>query len=644
MMNQRGGGKDSRHGRTPQGRQPQGRTPQGPRGGPMAGMMPGEKAKNFKGSVLRLLTYLRPVVPQIIIALAMAAVSVVFTVIAPSLMGDATNILMDGFKNGMLSAMTGGPSTGFIDFTGFIAILVQLGLLYLISAVFGFVQGWIMSGVARRVVYDLRREIDAKLDSLPLKYFDGTPRGEILARVTGDVDNIASTLQQNIMQIVTSVFTLIGVLIMMFGKSWQLTLICLVTIPVVMAFSMMVMKRSKKHFSAQWASNGALTGQIEEMYTGHAVVRAYDRQDKAVEAFAEENEKLYQSSYRAQFISGTVMPFMNLVNNLNFVIICLYGGISVVNGTMAFGSVQAMTQYSRQFSQPIQQIASIMNVLQSTAASAERVFELLDEPAQRPEPALPAVLEAPRGAVEFRDVSFSYSPDKPLIKSMNLTVSPGSRVAIVGPTGAGKTTLVNLLMRFYEIDGGSIEIDGVSIGNMRREDLRDMFGMVLQDTWLFAGSVRDNIAYGREGAEEGDVVRAAKEASADHFIRTLEHGYDTLLLDDATNISQGQRQLLTIARAFISNPSMLILDEATSSVDTRTELLIQRAMDRLMLGRTSFIIAHRLSTIRDADVILVMRDGAIVEQGSHDALMAQKGFYSELYNSQFTINNVTENN
>jgi ATP-binding cassette subfamily B multidrug efflux pump len=492
-----------------------------------------------------------------------------------------------------------------------------------------------MAGISQRTVYGLRKEADAKLARLPLKYYDSNTRGEILSRVTNDIDNIASTLQQSLMQLITALFTVIGVLIMMFSISPLLAVIALATLPLSVIVTLSIARRSQKQFTEQWDSTGALNGHIEEMYTGHNIVKAFNRQKEAIDEFDRENGRLYQASFRAHFISSTIQPAMRFINNLNYVAVCVLGGMRVANGTLSLGDVQAFIQYSRQFTQPIVQTASIMNVLQSTVASAERVFELLDEEEETPDTQEPVVIEDVEGRVVFDSVSFRYKPDVPLIEDMNLEVEPGQTVAIVGPTGAGKTTVVNLLMRFYEINGGSISIDGVDIRDMARDDLRRLFGMVLQDTWLFNGTIRDNIAYGREDATESEIVAAARAAHVDHFVRTMPDGYDTELGDEASNISQGQKQLLTIARAFLADPEILILDEATSSVDTRTEVLIQEAMAELMRGRTSFVIAHRLSTVRNADTILVMDNGSIVEQGSHTELMKARGFYYGLYNSQF---------
>ena len=631
-----------------------------PRGhGPRGAMMPGEKARDFKGSLKRLFGYLKPHKTQLIIVMVLSIACVVLTIAGPKILGKATNILFEGVigkqlppglgkeqiismlkaagKDQMAEMVAGMnivPGAG-VDFEAIKRILLILVGIYIANALFSWLQHYIMAGISQRTVYSLRKEADAKLGRLPLKYYDSNTRGEILSRVTNDIDNIASTLQQSLTQLVTATFTVIGVLIMMFSISPLLAAIALVVLPLSVIVTLFIAKRSQKQFAEQWDSTGALNGHIEEMYTGHRIVKAFNRQQEAIDEFDKENDRLYQASFKAHFISSTIQPAMQFINNLNYVAICVIGGMKVANGVLSLGDVQAFIQYSRQFTQPIVQTASIMNVLQSTVASAERVFELLDEEEETPDTENPVVLEKVEGHVVFKNVSFRYKPDVPLIEDMNLEVKPGQTVAIVGPTGAGKTTVVNLLMRFYELDGGSISIDGVDIRDMARNDLRRLFGMVLQDTWLFNGTIRDNIAYGREDATEEEILAAARAAHVDHFVRTLPKGYDTELGDEASNISQGQKQLLTIARAFLADPHILILDEATSSVDTRTEVLIQEAMAELMRGRTSFVIAHRLSTIRNADTILVMDNGRIVEQGNHEELMAARGFYYDLYNSQF---------
>jgi ATP-binding cassette subfamily B protein len=623
------------------------------------GMMPGEKPKDFSGTVKRLLAYFKPEMIGLIIVVILTITSVVFTVYAPRILGNATNELFKGIISKqlppgvtkdqaitmlkargqdqfaeMISNMDLVPGAG-VDFTAIGKILLTLAVIYLLAAFFQWLQQYIMAGVSQRTVYRLRRDVDQKLQRLPLRYYDGHPHGDILSRVTNDVDNIAHTLQQTITQMLSSIVTVIGVLIMMFKISTLLSLISLAVIPVSLVITLLIARQSQKQFVRQWNSTGAVNAHVEEMFTGHNLVKAFNREKDVLERFREQNEKLYESSFKAQFISGLIHPVINFVNNLNYVAIAVLGGVNVANGVISLGDVQAFIQYSRQFTQPIVQVASIMNVLQSTVASAERVFELLDEEEEVPDVDNPVVLQEVKGDVRFEHVYFSYDPDVPLIEDFNLDVPAGDMIAIVGPTGAGKTTLVNLLMRFYDVNSGRITIDGVDIKQMRRRDLRKIFGMVLQDTWLFSGSIRDNIGYGKENATEEEIIAAAKAAYVDHFVRTLPDGYDTVLTGDATNISQGQRQLITIARAFLADPKILILDEATSSVDTRTEMLIQKAMQNLMKGRTSFVIAHRLSTIREADNIVVMDHGKIVEQGNHKQLMEKKEFYYNLYMSQF---------
>ncbi|NLE74598.1 MAG: ABC transporter ATP-binding protein [Actinobacteria bacterium] len=621
--------------------------------------VPVEKSKNFKASFKRLVGRLRPERRQLGAVIAMAVISVTFSIVGPKILARATNLIFEGFLSSrlppgvtkeqaitmleasgntqlatMLSGMNIVPGSG-VDFDALGRVLAVVTAIYLASALFGWLQGYIMAGVVQRVVYRLRRDVDLKLARLPLKYFDSHARGDILSRVTNDIDNIANTLQQTLTQIITAIFTLIGVLIMMFSISPLLAAISLLTVPLSVVVTTLIAKRSQKQFKLQWGRTGNLNGFVEETYTGHNLVKVFGRQKQAIQEFDQHNKELYQASFKAQFISGIIMPSMFFIGNLNYVAICVLGGLRVAGGTLSLGDVQAFIQYSRQFTQPITQVASVANVLQSAVASAERVFELLDEPEEQPDVLEPVTLTQPVGRISFANVSFRYLPDIPLIDDLDLEVYPGQTVAIVGPTGAGKTTLVNLLFRFYEIDAGSISIDGVDIRDMTRDDLRRLFGMVLQDAWLFGGTIRDNIAYGREGASEEEILEAARAAHVDHFVRTLPQGYDTRLDDDSTTISQGEKQLLTIARAFLANPQILILDEATSSVDTRTEVLIQKAMARLLRNRTSFVIAHRLSTIRGADIILVMDQGAIVEQGRHEDLLARDGFYAELYNSQF---------
>ena len=632
----------------------------GPGGGGFGGVgMPAAKSKDFRRSFIRLLRRLRPERPIVLIVLVAAIVSVSFAILGPKILGNATDIIFNGVlgkalpvgvskdsvvlglraqgQNQLADLLQGTnvtPGVG-IDFGALGQILILLIVLYLLSSLFSWIQAYLMAGVTQRTVYRLRRDVDEKLGRLPLRYFDDHPRGDILSRVTNDIDNIGQTLQQSLTQLMSSFLTVVGVLVIMLLISPILAIVSFLSVPLAIFGTMFIARRSQKQFVAQWASTGALNGHVEEMHTGHNIVTVFGRQAEAVEKFDGENARLYNASYRAQFISGVIQPAMNFISNLNYVAIAVIGGLRVASGQITLGDVQAFIQYSRQFTFPIVQVASIVNVLQSAVASAERVFELLDEPEELPDAATPEVLRDPAGHVVFDDVSFRYAPDVPLIDNLSLVAEPGQTIAIVGPTGAGKTTLVNLLMRFYEIDGGRIAIDGIDTRDITRNNLRQTFGMVLQDTWLFKGTIRENIGYGREDATDAQVVAAAEAAHVDHFVRTLADGYDSVIDDDAANLSQGERQLLTIARAFLADPPILILDEATSSVDTRTEVLVQKAMARLMQGRTTFVIAHRLSTIRTADLILVMNHGAIVEKGTHDELLAQRGFYFDLYNSQF---------
>jgi ATP-binding cassette subfamily B protein len=628
------------------------------RGGMGAMGRPVEKAKDFQGTLKRLLRYFLPEKIRISIVLAAAVFGTVFNIVGPKILGLATtklfNNLIGSFivqvKNQVIKNQLAlnpafssqlSPVPG-IEF-GYIGriMLILLGL-YVLSAIFIFIQQFLMAGVSQRVIYNLRKEIDQKLSRLPLKYFDGRTHGEILSRAVNDMDNISSTLQQSVTQLITSTVTLVGVLIMMLSISWTLTLIVLITLPLSIIIITGIAKRSQDFFRKQQRSLGELNGHVEEMYTGHKIVKAFGHETKAIAEFNVLNENLYDAGWKAQFVSGVIMPLMRFVGNVGYVLVAVVGGIMATQGVISLGDVQAFIQYSAQFTQPITQLANIANVIQSAIASAERVFELLDEKEQVPEIAKAEIIKNPQGSVQFKDVRFGYTPENILIENMNINVKPGQMIAIVGPTGAGKTTLVNLLMRFYEVNGGQILIDGVDITQLKRGDLHRMFGMVLQDTWLFHGTLRDNIAYGRENATEAEIIAASKAAYADHFIRTLPDGYNTVLNEEATNISQGQKQLLTIARAFLADPEILILDEATSSVDTRTELLIQDAMEKLMKGRTNFVIAHRLSTIRDADLILVMNHGTIIEKGTHQELLAKKGFYADLYNSQFRGHSLNE--
>ncbi|WP_147535621.1 ABC transporter ATP-binding protein [Bacillus marasmi] len=602
-------------------------------GGPHGMGMPVQKAKDFKGTFNRLIRYLKPLRIQLLLVFLAAILSTIFSIVSPKVLGKAVTKLFEG----MMAKYQGVPGAG-VDF-GYIGyILLILVVLYVISSAFMYIQQYIMAGVAQKVVYKLREEVNEKLTKLPLKYFDTRTHGEILSRVTNDIDNIANTLQQSLTQSITAVITIVGVIIMMLTISPLLTLISLVTLPLSFIGTIMIAKRSQKYFKQQQKTLGILNGHVEEMYTGHPIIKAYGREGKSVDTFKKINEELYDSGWKSQFISGIIMPAMLFISNIGYVLICVIGGIFVTKRTIEIGDIQAFIQYARQFSHPISQTAQIANIIQSTIASAERVFEILDEE-EMVETGEKNVLEIPKGAVVFDHVQFSYKKEQPLITDLSIDVKPGQTIAIVGPTGAGKTTLVNLLMRFYELDGGKIMIDGMDITKLKQQQLRTLFGMVLQDTWLFNGTIRDNIGYGRIGASEEDIVAAAKAAHADQFIRTLPEGYDTILNEEASNISQGQKQLLTIARAILANPRILILDEATSSVDTRTEVQIQHAMEALMKGRTSFVIAHRLSTIREADLILVMNHGQVIEQGTHDELLQQKGFYADLYSSQFTQGN-----
>ncbi len=604
------------------------RNQRGPGRGPMMGR-PVEHAKDFKGSLKRLLTYVAEHKVTIGIIFVMAIISSFFGIIAPKVMAKAMDILYDGF----VGMVEGQPVS--IDFNKILKILVILGLLYLSNALFHYLQSYIMAGVSQNIIYKMRKEVDEKLTRLPIRYFDKNSRGDILSRMSNDIDNIGNTLQQSAIQIITSVVTVVGVLVMMISISPVMTLVVILSIPLIMIVSMGVAKQSQKFFKKQWASLGDLNGHIEEMFTGAEIVKAFGYEQKAVDIFNRENEKLYEESRKAQFVSGIIMPLTNAINNMAYVGVCIIGGLKVINGSISFGDVTAFVQYQKQFSQPIIQTANLMNVLQSAVASSERVFEILDEAEDEETSNNYVELDEVKGEIVFDHVRFGYDEEKTLIKDMNVKVKPGQMVAIVGPTGAGKTTLVNLLMRFYEIQGGSITVDGVDIRDIRREKLRNIFGMVLQDTWLFSGSIYDNIVYGSETDDPNEVIGAARAAHVHRFIKTLSKGYDTILNEEGTNVSQGQKQLLTIARAMISNPDILILDEATSSVDTRTEALIQEAMERLLSGRTSFVIAHRLSTIQNADIILVMKDGDIIEQGTHNELLNKNGFYAELYNSQF---------
>ena len=627
--------------------------------GAMMGGMPTEKALDFKSSGKRLIRLLKPQRILIYAAIALGVISVALSVLGPKILGRATDLIFTGVISGqlpagstkaeaiaglrqsgnnkvadMVSAMDIMPGHG-IDFDAVMQVLLLVLALFVAASVFSFLQARLTTTVVQRAIFDLRERVEAKFSRLPLSYFDRQPQGEILSRVTNDIDNLAQSLQQTLSQILTSLLTIVGVLGMMLFISPLLALIALVTVPVSVFVAAKIGKRAQPQFIKQWRTTGQLNAHIEEMYTGHSLVKVFGRREESEQVFSEHNGTLFNASFRAQFISGMIQPAMMFIGNLNYVFVAVVGALRVTSGTLSLGDVQAFIQYSRQFSQPLTQVASMANLLQSGVASAERVFALIDADEQEPDPAEPARPAAVRGRVEFRGVSFSYSPDVPLIEDLSLTVEPGQTVAIVGPTGAGKTTLVNLLMRFYEINSGQILLDGTDIATMTREDLRAKTGMVLQDAWLFGGTIAENIEYGNIGATRERIIEAAQATHVDRFARTLPDGYESVIDDEGTNVSSGEKQLITIARAFIAEPAILILDEATSSVDTRTEVLIQRAMNSLRQGRTSFVIAHRLSTIRDADLILVMESGSIVEQGTHTALLEAGGAYARLYAAQF---------
>lgn len=609
------------------------------RGGPMGGggiQIQGEKARDFRGTMKKLVAYIGAYKISIAVVLIFAVASTIFTIVGPKVLGLATTKLFEG-----VVAQIAGTGTG-IDFEYIGNIVLILVGLYLLSALFSYIQGWTMAGVSQKVTYKLRRDISEKINKLPLKYYDTTNQGEVLSRVTNDVDTISQTLNQSLSQIVTSVTSMIGVLIMMLSISWQMTLVALIMIPLSFGIIAAVIGRSQKYFKEQQDYLGHVNGHVEEMYGAHNVMKAFNGEDQSVAKFDTYNDTLYSSAWKSQFLSGLLFPIMGFVGNLGYVGVSILGGVLVINGTITVGDVQAFIQYVRSFTQPISQIANASNVLQQTAAAAERVFEFLAEPEEITESASPFRDAVTGGNVEFDHVRFGYDPEKVIIRDFSATVKPGQKIAIVGPTGAGKTTMVKLLMRFYDVNEGAIRIDGHDIRDFTRHDLRKIFGMVLQDAWLYSGTIMENIRYGRLDATDEEVIAAAQAAHVDHFVRTLPDGYNTVLNEEASNVSQGQKQLLTIARAILADPPMLILDEATSSVDTRTEVLIQKAMDNLMQNRTSFIIAHRLSTIRNADLILVMRDGDIVEQGNHEELLAQGGFYAELYNSQFENTNLVD--
>jgi len=592
------------------------------------GMMNNEKASDFKGTMIKLIGYLGKYKATVIVVILFAIGSTIANIAGPKILGQATTKLFEG----VIAQLNG---TGSIDFN-YIGRIVLITLsLYLVSALFAYIQGWIMADVATNITYRFRRDISEKINRMPLKYFDKTTHGEVLSRITNDVDTVNQTLSQSLTQIITSVVTVIGVLVMMLSISWLMTLVALVIIPISMVVVSLIIRQSQKYFKEQQDYLGHVNGHVEEMYGGHIVMKAFNGEEKSIEKFDKYNNVLHDVAWKSQFLSGLMMPIMMFIGNLGYVGIAILGGWLAIRGTITVGDIQAFIQYVRSFTQPITQLANISNILQQTAAAAERVFEFLEEPEEVVETVNPVKLEKVEGDVEFRHVHFGYDPEKPVIKDFSAIAKPGQKIAIVGPTGAGKTTIVKLLMRFYDVNDGSIQVEGHDIRDFTRHDLRRMFGMVLQDTWLYNATIMENIRYGRPDASDEEVYAAAKAAHVDHFIHTLPDGYDMVLNEETSNISQGQKQLLTIARAILADPSILILDEATSSVDTRTEILIQNAMDNLMVGRTSFVIAHRLSTIRNADLILVMNEGDIVEQGTHKELLARGGFYAELHNSQF---------
>ena len=587
-----------------------------------------EKAKDFKGTMKKLMGYLTQYKIGLLLVVIFAIGSTIFNIAGPKILGKATTELF----HGLISKVSGGSG---IDFDKIAKILIGLMCLYVCSALFSFIQGYIMTGVSQKLTYRMRKEISEKIDRLPMGYFDKMTHGEILSRITNDVDTLSQSLNQSATQVITSVATIIGVLVMMLSISPLMTVIAILILPLSMGLIGMIVKRSQRYFKEQQEYLGYVNGQVEEVYGGHNIVKAFNKEDDVIDEFDRDNDRLYRSAWKSQFLSGMMMPIMQFVGNLGYVAVVILGGYLAIKKTIEVGDIQSFIQYVRNFTQPIQQVAQVANMLQSTAAASERVFEFLGEPEEEAAPENPVVLKNPEGAVEFEHVHFGYNPEHTIIHDFSVKVEPGQKIAIVGPTGAGKTTMVKLLMRFYDVSGGSIKVDGHDIREFDRGELRRMFGMVLQDTWLFKGSIEDNIRYGKLDATHEDVVKAADAAYAHRFIQTLAGGYGMELNEEASNVSQGQKQLLTIARAILADPKILILDEATSSVDTRTEVRIQKAMDNLMKGRTSFIIAHRLSTIRDADLILVMKEGDIVEMGRHEELLAKNGFYADLYNSQF---------
>jgi len=609
----------------------------GPMGGPAGGMLnaSGETVQDFKGTMKKLIAYLGEYRKAIIIVFIFAVLSTAANIAGPKILGDATTKLFEG----VIAQLNG---TGGIDFEEIGRIVVFVLSLYLISTLFGYIQGWIMADVSTNIAYRFRQDISEKMNRMPLKYFDGTTHGEVLSRITNDVDTVNQTLSQSMTQIITSLVTVVGVLVMMLSISWLMTLVALIIIPLSMVTVMLIVRQSQKYFKQQQDYLGHVNGHVEEMYGGHIVMKAFNGEEESIRKFDESNNVLYDVAWKSQFLSGMMMPIMTFIGNLGYVAVAILGGYLAVRQAITVGDIQAFIQYVRSFTQPIMSLANISNVLQQTAAAAERVFEFLEEDEELAETENPVKLEKVQGHVEFKDVHFGYKEDKTVINDFSVDIKSGQKIAIVGPTGAGKTTMVKLLMRFYDVNSGSILIDGHEIRDFTRHDLRKMFGMVLQDTWLYNDTIMENIRYGRTGATDEEVIAAAQMAHVDHFVHTLPDGYHMVLNEETTNISQGQMQLLTIARAFLADPKILILDEATSSVDTRTEVLIQRAMDNLMKNRTSFVIAHRLSTIRNADLILVMNHGDIVEQGNHEDLLARKGFYHDLYMSQFATAPVLE--
>ncbi len=614
----------------PARRGPMGGGPMG--GGPMSGG-PAEKARDFKGTMSKLIAYLGQYKLSVIIVFIFAIASTAANIAGPKMLGSATTLLFEG-----VMAQLGG--TGSVDFDAIGQIILLTVALYAVSTLFGYLQGWIMANVSTNIAYRFRRDISEKMNRMPLRYFDTTTHGEVLSRITNDVDTVNQTLSQSLTQIITSLITVIGVMVMMFSINWIMTLVSLIIIPLSMGVVGLIIGQSQKFFKQQQDYLGHVNGHVEEMYGGHIVMKAFNGEEESIKKFDQSNDKLYDAAWKSQFLSGLMMPIMTFIGNLGYVAVAILGSYLAIRGTITVGDIQAFIQYVRTFTQPIAQLANISNILQQTAAAAERVFEFLEEAEEVAEPTQPIQLENVKGHVEFKDVHFGYSPEKIIINNFSAEAEPGHKIAIVGPTGAGKTTMVKLLMRFYDVSSGAILVDGHDIRDFNRHDLRKLFGMVLQDTWLYNGSILENIRYGRPDATDEEVFAAAKAAHVDHFVHTLPDGYNMILNEETSNISQGQMQLLTIARAVLADPRILILDEATSSVDTRTEVLIQRAMDNLMKNRTSFVIAHRLSTIRDADLILVMKDGDIVEQGNHQELLAQAGFYAELHNSQFDKSSV----